>query len=127
LREHIEDRFHVPALSVCGSELWLGEWTFLLNNGSMTDEPILWANLMGRAGQLTVGVLVERAYVGNAYFENFRRAAQFEGIQIVATEYIAQTGQDITDAVAALHRAKPDAIVHCGFGLGVGEINTALA
>lgn len=126
LREHIEHRFHVPAISVCGSEHWLGEWTFLLNNGSMTDEPILWADLMKRAGQMSAGVLVERAYIGEEYLRNFRRAAHFEGIQIVAEERIAQTGQDITAAVAALHAAGASAIVHCGFGLGVAEINAAL-
>ena len=71
----------------------------------MTDEPILWAHLMAKAGQPTAGVLVERSYIGQAYLENFRRAAQFEGIQIVAEEAIAQTGQDISAAVAALHEA----------------------
>lgn len=126
VREHVEQRFQVPAISVCGSEHWLGEWTFLLNNGSMTDEPILWAHLMARAGQSSAGMLVERSYIGNTYLQHFRRAAQFEGIQIVAEEQIAQTGQDITRAVDALHRAGADAIVHCGFGLGVAEINEAL-
>ena len=71
-------------------------------------------------------MLVERSYIGQAYLENFRRAAAHEGIQIVAEEYIAQTGQDINDAVEALHRAGASAIVHCGFGLGVAEINVAL-
>ena len=105
VRDEIERRFRVPAISVCGSEDWLGEWTFLLNNGSMTDEPILWAHLMAKAGQPTAGVLVERSYIGQAYLLNFRRAAHHEGMQIVAEEYIAQTGQDISAAVAALHEA----------------------
>jgi ABC-type branched-subunit amino acid transport system substrate-binding protein len=126
VRPEVERRFRVPAISVCGSEHWLGEWTFLLNNGSMTDEPILWAHLMAKAGQMTAGVLVERSYIGPQYLKNFRRAAQFEGIQIVAEEAIPQTGQDITPAVEALHRSGASAIVHCGFGLGVAEINSAL-
>jgi ABC-type branched-subunit amino acid transport system substrate-binding protein len=126
VRTEIERRFRVPAISVCGSEDWLGKWTFLLNNGSMTDEPILWAHLMAQAGQATAGVLVERSYIGDAYLTNFRRAAQHEGIEIVAEEQIAQTGQDISAAVTALHRAGASAIVHCGFGLGVAEINAAL-
>lgn len=126
VREEVERRFRVPAISVCGSEDWLGEWTFLLNNGSMTDEPILWAHLMARAGQPTAGVLVERSYIGRTYLLNFRRAAQHEGIQIVAEEHIAQTGQDITAAVETLYGAGPSAIVHCGFGLGVAEINVVL-
>ncbi len=126
VRGEVERRFRVPAISVCGSEDWLGKWTFLLNNGSMTDEPILWAHLMAKAGQPTAGVLVERSYIGPAYLANFRRAAQHEGIQIVAEEHIAQTGQDISAAVEALHAAGASAIVHCGFGLGVAEINAAL-
>ena len=64
VRPEIERRFRVPAISVCGSERWLGEWTFLLYNGSMTDEPILWAHLMAKAEQPTAGVLVERSYIG---------------------------------------------------------------
>jgi len=126
VRPEIERRFRVPAISVCGSEHWLGEWTFLLNNGSMTDEPILWANLMARAGQPTAGVLTERSYIGREYLANFQRAAMFEGVQIVAEEPIPQTGQDISAAVARLHDAGASAIVHCGFGLGVAEINDAL-
>ncbi len=105
VRPEIERRFRVPAISVCGSEHWLGEWTFLLNNGSMTDEPILWAHLMAKADQPTAGVLVERSYIGKEYLANFRRAALLEGVQIVAEEPIAQTGQDISAAVAALHDA----------------------
>jgi branched-chain amino acid transport system substrate-binding protein len=126
VRPEIEQRFKVPAISVCGSEHWLGEWTFLLNNGSMTDEPILWAHLMAKAGQAKAGVLVERSYIGRTYLENFRRAAQFEGIRIVAEADIAQTGQDISGAVAQLHAAGASAIVHCGFGLGVAQIGAAL-
>ena len=41
MREAIEGRFHVPAISCSGSDEWLGEWTFALPQGSMTDEPIL--------------------------------------------------------------------------------------
>src|ERR1700761_4133676 len=41
-REAIEQRFQIPAISVCGAEEWLGEWTFALPQGSMTDEPIYW-------------------------------------------------------------------------------------
>ena len=127
MRDEVERRFRVPAISVCGSEDWLGEWTFLLNNGSMSDEPILQAHLMAKAGQSRAGVLYERAYIGQAFVEYFRRAAEYEGIQIVAEEAIAQTGHDITAEVKALHDAGADAIVYCGFGLGVAEINVALA
>lgn len=71
VREHIERRFQVPSISVCGSDDWLSEWTFSLPNGSMTDEPIIWAHLMEKAGQTTAGVLVERSFIGQSYLTNF--------------------------------------------------------
>ena len=55
-REAIEQRFHVPAISVSGSDDWLGERTFALPQGSMTDEPIFWAELIKRGGHTEVTV-----------------------------------------------------------------------
>jgi ABC-type branched-subunit amino acid transport system substrate-binding protein len=126
VREQIERRFEVPSISVCGSDDWLGEWTFSLPNGSMTDEPIIWAHLMGKAGQRTAGVLVERSFIGQSYLANFRQAARHEGITIVAEEQIAQTAGDLGGAVRRLHDAGVDAIVHCGFGLGIVQITDTL-
>ena len=36
----------MPAISVTGTDDWLGEWTFAFPQGSMTDEPIFWADLL---------------------------------------------------------------------------------
>ena len=65
MREAIEERFQVPAISVTGTDDWLGEWTFALPQGSMTDEPIFWAHLH-REGAATreVGVLIEQSLIG---------------------------------------------------------------
>src|SRR4029453_10748957 len=57
-REAIETRFRVPAISLTGAEDWLGEGTFSLSMGSMTDEPIFWAHLLAKDGHGEVGVLV---------------------------------------------------------------------
>jgi ABC-type branched-subunit amino acid transport system substrate-binding protein len=126
VREEIERRFRIPSISVCGSDDWLGEWTFSLPNGSMTDEPIIWAHLMGKGGQMTAGVLVERSFIGQSYLANFRRAASQEGIDIAAEEQIAQTAQDVGSAVRKLHGAGVSAIVHCGFGLGIVQVSDTL-
>ena len=50
-REAIEDRFRVPAISCTGADAWLGEWTFALPQGSVTDEPIFWADLLSKPGR----------------------------------------------------------------------------
>jgi ABC-type branched-subunit amino acid transport system substrate-binding protein len=125
-REAIEQRFHVPAISVTGSEDWLGEWTFSLPMGSMTDEPIFWAHLLAKRGLQEVGVLVEQSLVGQSYVANFRRACAANGLRIAAEVPIAQTAQAVGGAVRALHDAKVSAVVHCGFGFGMLGVNTEL-
>lgn len=125
-REAIEQRFHVPAISVAGSEDWLGEWTFALPQGAMTDEPIFWAQLLAQGGHAEVGCLVEQSLIGDSYIRNFRRACVAQSIRIVAEERIAQTAQDVGAAVRKVYQAKPTALVHCGFGFGVVQVNPAL-
>ncbi len=125
-KDAIERRFHVPAISVTGTEDWLGEWTFSLSMGSMTDEPIFWAHLLAKGGHDDIGVLVEQSLVGDTYLKSFRAACRASGLRIVAEEPIAQTAQDITEAVRKLRDAKVRALVHCGFGFGVVLINPVL-
>jgi ABC-type branched-subunit amino acid transport system substrate-binding protein len=127
MREAIEERFRVPAISVCGADDWLGEWTFALPQGSMTDEPIYWAHLIDKQGHRSVGLIIEQSLIGESYARNFRAAAREQGLQIVSEQQIAQTAQDVGAAVRQLHEAKPDALVHCGFGFGVVFVNPALA
>jgi branched-chain amino acid transport system substrate-binding protein len=125
-REAIEDRFRVPTLSVTGTDDWLGEWTFSFPQGSLTDEPVFWADLLAKGGHKEVGVLIEQSLVGETYVKNFRSACRRKGIRILAEAPIAQTAQDVTEAVRSLHEAKAPAIVHCGFGFGIVFINPAL-
>ena len=124
-REVIE-RFQVPAISVCGAEEWLGEWTFALPQGSMTDEPIYWAKLLAERGLTEVGVLIEGSLIGESYARNFRKACTAHGIRVVAEERIAQTAQDVRDAVSRVRDARATAIVHCGFGFGLVQVNPVL-
>jgi ABC-type branched-subunit amino acid transport system substrate-binding protein len=125
-REAIERDFRVPAISVCGAEEWLGEWTFALPQGSMTDEPIYWADLLAERGVTEVGVLIEGSLIGESYARNFGKAAAKRGIRVVAEERIAQTAQDVSAAVARVRDAQAGALVHCGFGFGVVFVNPAL-
>ena len=125
-REAIEERFRVPAISVTGTDDWLGEWTFSFPQGSLTDEPIFWSDLLAKGGHTDVGCLIEQSLVGETYIRNFRRACAARGIRIVAEEWIAQTAQDVGRAVRRLHEAKASAIVHCGFGFGVVFVNPTL-
>jgi hypothetical protein len=93
------ERFRVPAISVCGADDWLGEWTFALPQGSMTDEPIYWAHLIAKQGHRSVGLIIEQSLIGESYARNFRKAAREQGLRIVAEQQIAQTAQDVGEAV----------------------------
>src|SRR5262249_13082062 len=125
-REAIEQRFHVPALSVTGSEDWLGEWAFSLPMGSLTDEPIFWTQLLAQGEHTKVAVLVEQALGGESYCESLARACRDAGIRIVAEERPAQTAQEVGDAIRRVQEAKPAALVHCGFGFGILHVNGVL-
>jgi ABC-type branched-subunit amino acid transport system substrate-binding protein len=92
----------------------------------MTDEPIFIADLVAKRGLTEIGVLVEQNLIGESYVKNLRSACSRKGIRIVAEASIAQTAQDINDAVRTLHDAKAEAIVHLGFGFGIVFINPAL-
>ncbi|MGH3582232.1 MAG: ABC transporter substrate-binding protein, partial [Mycobacterium sp.] len=102
-REAIEERFRVPALSVTGSDDWLGEWTFSFPQGSLTDEPIFWADLLAKAGHTEVGVLIEASLVGQSYLKSFRAACRRKNIRIVAEAQIAQTAQNVNEAVRTVY------------------------
>ena len=120
------ERLGVPTVSVTGSEEWLGPWTFSLSMGSMTDEPIFWADLIAKRGLDDIGVLVETSQVGDSYLQSFQRACRQKGLRIRAVEHIPQTAQDVTAQVQALHDAEVGCVVHCGFGFGVVLVGFAL-
>lgn len=127
LREAIERDFRVPCLGWVGSDDWLGEWTFALSNGSLTDEPYVVASIARQAGHRRIGVLVERSLVGGQMLGFFRTACDVEGLSITAVVPIAQTPLPLDDAVRELAGTGCDAIVHLGAGLGMLRANDALA
>jgi ABC-type branched-subunit amino acid transport system substrate-binding protein len=92
----------------------------------MTDEPIFLTDLVVKRGLTEIGVLVEQNLIGESYLQNLRSACARKGVRIVAEAPIAQTAQDINQAVSTLYEAKAQAIVHLGFGFGIVFINPAL-
>jgi hypothetical protein len=82
-KEEIQRRFRVPAITMAGSDKWLGEWTLNLCNGSMSDEPAFIAALCKRHGHKTVAVVIERSTIGHEYLAFFRQFAAAEGLRIV--------------------------------------------
>ncbi len=73
IKDALNERFRVPAISVTGSDEALGEWFFAFPMGSHFDEPIFWTDLLVKGGHTDVGVLMEQSLVGEAYVANFRK------------------------------------------------------
>ncbi|CAN5352433.1 hypothetical protein BH10PSE13_BH10PSE13_16710 [soil metagenome] len=126
LREYIEQEGRVTFLSMCGSDDWLGEWTFALGNGSMPDEPFVIASIIAQNGHKRVACTGERSLIGQGYMDFFRKACEVEGLAITGVQEIAQTDQDAGAIMTTLKEGNPDAIVHWGFGFGAMRINAAL-
>jgi branched-chain amino acid transport system substrate-binding protein len=126
IREYLEREGRTPAISWCGSDDWLGEWSFGLSSGSLPDEPYILANIVAHAGHRRVGLLVEESLIGEQYLGFFRRAARVESLEIVAEERIFTIEHDLSTTAARLQAAKPDALVSLGFGFGVMRLNDAL-
>ena len=128
LREAIEDRFRIPAISWCGADEWHGEWTFSLSNGSLTDEPYVIANLMAQQGLRRVGgelrAVTHRPEVPQLVPRRVPcRGHHHHG----ARRPSRRAGSTRPRSSNVLHATAPDAIVHLGFGLGVVGVNAALA
>jgi ABC-type branched-subunit amino acid transport system substrate-binding protein len=126
LREHVERSAQVPIISMAGTESMLGEWVFALNNGSMAEEPRIMAAVASYDGCRTVGVAHETSLIGDEYVRAARVACREYGLRIVAEVGIPQVEAEKQAAMAALAEAKPDGIMHVGFGLGLFGMNQAL-
>jgi ABC-type branched-subunit amino acid transport system substrate-binding protein len=104
----------------------LGEWVFALNNGSMPEEPRIMAAIATYDGCRTVGIVCESSLIGEEYLRSTRVACREYGLSIVAEVIIPQVESDKQAAMEALAQARPDAIMHVGFGLGLFGINQSL-
>ena len=85
------------------------------------------ASVLVGDGHRRIAIARESSLIGKEYLHYAERAYVDAGFQLVATVAIPQVEADKGDAVAALREAKPDAIVHVGFGHGLWGFNDALS
>jgi ABC-type branched-subunit amino acid transport system substrate-binding protein len=127
LRDHVEATAEVAIITMAASEGALGEWCFALNNGSMSDEPVILGEVMKRDGHRRIAIAFENSLIGQEYLGFSERAYRNAGLEIVATVAVPQVETDKVVAVTELRAADPDAVVHVGFGHGLWGFNDALA
>jgi branched-chain amino acid transport system substrate-binding protein len=126
LRAHADRVAKVPNIILSGSEGALGEWTFALNNGSMPEEPVMVAAVMLGDGRSRIAIAYESSLIGKEYLSFAEKAYSAAGLKVVTTVAIPQVEADKAEAVKVLRAAKPDALVHVGFGHGLWGFSDAL-
>lgn len=126
LREFVDACAGVPCITMGATEHGVSEWVFGLPAGSMEEEPIIISTIAALDGCRSVGIAFENSLIGNEYLHSTRGACRAAGLNIVAETAIPQIPDEKRVAMTYLAAAKPDAVIHVGFGLGLVGINAAL-
>lgn len=126
IRDYVEHDGRVPSITWGGTKDWNGVWCYTLNQGSWQDEPYLMTNYLAHRGVRRVAAVMERNVTGDGYLQNFRRACDFDGLQIVHTEEIGQQQSDLDAVVARLRDSGAEAIAYFGFGLPAVSMSASM-
>ena len=137
LAPYVEKLAEVPIVAMAGTERMLGEWVFALNNGSMADETLVIASIVGRDGHHRIAITMDadrsgggvtnvKSMIGQEYLQFARAAVQEVGLDVVAELPIPIDHDKRTAALAALRDLEPDAILHLGLGQGLLGMNASL-
>jgi branched-chain amino acid transport system substrate-binding protein len=126
LRRYVEEAAEVPIITMAATETMLGEWVFALPAGSMEEEPIIIAAIATYDGCGSVGIAYEASLIGQEYLRSARAACEAAGLRVTGEVAIPQVQAEKASAMETLAEAKPDGILHVGFGLGLLGMNEAL-
>ncbi|SHN40108.1 ABC transporter substrate-binding protein [Cryptosporangium aurantiacum] len=123
------ERLAVPLISMCGSASMVGPRVFVLNQGSLMDEPPFMLRWMRRHGIDTCAVLAENNQIGHEYLLGFMADMAEFGVSVVSLS--TQVPVDATvDRLAEEFRrfaaARPQALVYLGLGHNNTRLNPAL-
>ncbi|MDE0929409.1 MAG: ABC transporter substrate-binding protein [Halioglobus sp.] len=120
---------HVPSITICGTQEYVGKYAFNTSNGNLADEPAYIAAWLKSRGHKRVSVVRDYpSIIGREYHKFFEYACQQFGIEIVGVGniYPGPTEEDVTHVMKALKATNPDALVYLGFGEACRELNNGL-
>jgi branched-chain amino acid transport system substrate-binding protein len=117
LRDTVNDT-KVPLISMCGSELFHGEYCFRLGNGDLGGDPALIVNWLKRNGHGSAAVLSPWTAHSEEYFQYFRQECRRYGVSIAAVETTNEISseEDLITRFGILKAADADALVWLGYG-----------
>lgn len=123
------EELHVPSITICGTQDYVGKYAFNTSNGNLADEPAYMAAWLKSNGYNRVAVVRDYpSRIGTEYFRFFEFASQMFGIEILLTGniYPSPSEEDVTKVMARMKAAGPDALVYLGFGEACRELNNGL-
>lgn len=127
LRDYLDAEGHIPCISMCGTDLWYGEWAFNINNGSIPEDPYLMTNYLATRKLKSVAVIYDKSAIGYEYRGFFQDACLFDGIDIVLEHGVDALERNMLPAAQRCKDAGADALVYLGVGVSSIYINEALA
>ncbi|MDT3441541.1 MULTISPECIES: ABC transporter substrate-binding protein [unclassified Pseudofrankia] len=117
LAEHA-NAAQVPLVSMCGTDVFHGEYCFRLGNGDVGGDPALMVSWLKRHGHRRVAVVAPWSPISEEYFRFFRQECRRLGVSIAAVENITNTTtvDDLAAVFETLRAANADALAWLGYG-----------
>ena len=119
----------VPAITICGTQDYVGKYAFNLSNGNLADEPHYIAAWLKSRGHKRIAVVRDYpSRIGMEFHRFFEYATQQFDLEIigVGNVYPAPTEESMTEVLGRLKQTDPDALVYLGFGEACRELNNGL-
>lgn len=113
------EKMGVPNITICGSQLYVGEFAFNLSNGGMGDEPAVMAAWIAGEGYKSVAVVKDYpSQIAAEYMDYFSYSCAAHDIAIVyeAPASPIADQDEVTNALRAAKNANPDVLAHFGLG-----------
>ncbi len=114
----VEER-RVPAITICGTQEYVGRYAFNLSNGNLADEPAYMAAWLKSRGHRRVAVLRDYpSRIGLEYHRFFEYACQQFDLDIIAVGNVFPNApeDELTEIMGRLKATDAQALVYLGFG-----------
>ncbi len=123
------EQCHVPAITICGTQDYVGRYAFNLSNGNLADEPAYMAAWLKSRGHRRVAVVRDYpSRIGLEYHRFFEYASQQFGLDIIGVGNVFPNPgeEEMTEIMGRLKATGPDALAYLGFGEACRQLNNGL-
>lgn len=123
------DRYRVPSIAICGTQLYVGDYAFVTPNGGMADEPaVIGAWIVSKSYRSVAFIREAPSQIGEEYAYHLRYEAAEHGFEIVMERAISPLASEdeIVRALEKLRALDADCLVYFGLGVLSAQLTSAL-